>query len=58
MAASGGARVRRLADARVYARSTLAAQDGVTPVANASAALAGGVRTTELPTCSWTAAVP
>jgi alpha-N-arabinofuranosidase len=45
-----------LADADVYARNTLADQDRVKPAANASAALADGVLTIELPPVSWTAA--
>jgi alpha-N-arabinofuranosidase len=45
-----------LADADVYAKNTLADQDRVKPAANASAALAGGVLTIELPPVSWTAA--
>ena len=45
-----------LADADVYAKNTLAAPDRVIPAANASAALADGVLTIELPPVSWTAA--
>jgi alpha-N-arabinofuranosidase len=45
-----------LADADVYAKNTLAGQDRVKPAANASAALADGVLTIELPPVSWTAA--
>jgi len=45
-----------LANADVYAKNTLADQDRVKPVANASAALADGVLTLELPPVSWTAA--
>ena len=45
-----------LADADVYAKNTLAEQDRVTPAANASAALADGMLTIELPPVSWTAA--
>jgi len=45
-----------LADADVYAKNTLAEQDRVTPAANASAALADGILTIELPPVSWTAA--
>ncbi|HEX6523579.1 MAG TPA: alpha-L-arabinofuranosidase C-terminal domain-containing protein [Streptosporangiaceae bacterium] len=48
--------VLTLADADVYAKNTLAEQDRVTPAANASAALADGVLTIELPPVSWTAA--
>ena len=44
-----------LADADVYAKNTLAARDRVTPAANASAALADGILTIELPPVSWTA---
>jgi alpha-L-arabinofuranosidase len=45
-----------LADTDVYAKNTLADQDRVKPAANASAALADGVLTIELPPVSWTAA--
>jgi alpha-L-arabinofuranosidase len=45
-----------LANADVYAKNTLADQDRVKPAANASAALANGVLTIELPPVSWTAA--
>ena len=45
-----------LADADVYAKNTLADQNRVKPAANASAALADGVLTIELPPVSWTAA--
>src|SRR6185437_1338472 len=45
-----------LANADVYAKNTLADQDRVKPAANASAALADGVLTIELPPVSWTAA--
>jgi len=45
-----------LADADVYAKNTLAEPDRVTPATNASAALADGVLTIELPPVSWTAA--
>ena len=45
-----------LADTDVYAKNTLADQDRVKPAANASAALADGVVTIELPPVSWTAA--
>ncbi|HLK74643.1 MAG TPA: alpha-L-arabinofuranosidase C-terminal domain-containing protein, partial [Streptosporangiaceae bacterium] len=45
-----------LADADVHAKNTLARPDRVTPAANASAALADGVLTIELPPVSWTAA--
>jgi alpha-N-arabinofuranosidase len=45
-----------LADADVYAKNTLAEPDRVTPVTNASAVLAAGVLTIELPPVSWTAA--
>ena len=45
-----------LADAYVYAKNTLARPERVTPAANASAALADGVLTIELPPVSWTAA--
>jgi len=45
-----------LADADVYAKNTLADADRVKPAANASAALADGVLTIELPPVSWTAA--
>ncbi|HXT88273.1 MAG TPA: alpha-L-arabinofuranosidase C-terminal domain-containing protein, partial [Trebonia sp.] len=44
-----------LADADAYARNTLADQDRVKPAANASAVLADGVLTIELPPVSWTA---
>jgi alpha-L-arabinofuranosidase len=44
-----------LADADVYAKNTLAQQDRVKPAANASAALADGILTIELPPVSWTA---
>jgi alpha-N-arabinofuranosidase len=39
----------------VYAKNTLAEQHRVTPSANKSATLAGGVLTVELPPVSWTA---
>jgi alpha-N-arabinofuranosidase len=45
-----------LADADVYAKNTLAEPDRVTPATNASAVLAAGVLTIELPPVSWTAA--
>jgi alpha-N-arabinofuranosidase len=45
-----------LADADVYAKNTLADQCRVQPAANASAAIAHGVLTIELPPVSWTAA--
>jgi alpha-N-arabinofuranosidase len=45
-----------LADADVYAKNTLADQGRVKPAANASAAIADGVLTIELPPVSWTAA--
>src|SRR6202035_1232845 len=45
-----------LADADVYAKNTLAGHDRVKPAANASAALADGVLTIELPSVSWSAA--
>jgi alpha-N-arabinofuranosidase len=45
-----------LADPDVYAKNTLAGQYRVKPAANASAALADGVLTIELPPVSWTAA--
>ncbi len=45
-----------LADADPYAKNTLADRDRVKPAANATAALAGGVLTIELPPVSWTAA--
>ncbi len=45
-----------LADADVYAKNTLAGQCRVKPAANASAAIADGVLTIELPPVSWTAA--
>jgi alpha-N-arabinofuranosidase len=45
-----------LADADVYAKNTLAGQYRVEPAANASAAIADGVLTIELPPVSWTAA--
>ena len=45
-----------LADADVYAKNTLADQCRVRPAANASAAIADGVLTIELPPVSWTAA--
>ena len=44
-----------LADADPYAKNTLAEQDRVTPFANASAVLADGVLSVELPPVSWTA---
>ncbi|MFB7946866.1 alpha-N-arabinofuranosidase [Kitasatospora phosalacinea] len=44
-----------LADADPYARNTLADPDRVTPAVNASAVLADGVLTVELPPVSWTA---
>jgi alpha-N-arabinofuranosidase len=44
-----------LADADVYAKNTRADSDRVKPAANASAALADGVLTIELPQVSWTA---
>jgi alpha-N-arabinofuranosidase len=44
-----------LADPDVYAKNTLADQHRVAPSANASAVLAGGVLTIELPPVSWTA---
>ncbi|MFE5211201.1 alpha-N-arabinofuranosidase [Streptomyces sp. NPDC056600] len=44
-----------LADADVYAKNTLAEPDRVTPAANATAALADGTVTVELPPVSWTA---
>jgi alpha-N-arabinofuranosidase len=55
----GSARVAEavtLADADVYAKNTHPKPDRVTPAANASAALADGVLTIELPPVSWTAA--
>jgi alpha-N-arabinofuranosidase len=45
-----------LADADVYAKNTLADQCRVKPAANASATIADGVLTIELPPVSWTAA--
>jgi alpha-N-arabinofuranosidase len=45
-----------LADPDVYAKNTLAGQYRVKPAANASAAIADGVLTIELPPVSWTAA--
>jgi alpha-N-arabinofuranosidase len=44
-----------LADSDCYARNTLAEPDRVRPAANASADLADGVLTIELPPVSWTA---
>jgi alpha-N-arabinofuranosidase len=44
-----------LSDADVYAKNSLADQDRVKPAANASAALADGVLTIDLPPVSWTA---
>ena len=44
-----------LADSDVYAKNTLTDQHRVTPAANASATLADGVLTIELPPVSWTA---
>ena len=45
-----------LADADVYAKNTHSDTGRVKPAANASAALADGVLTIELPPVSWTAA--
>jgi len=54
----GSARVLEavtLSDSDVYARNTLSDQHRVTPHVNASASLADGVLTVELPPVSWSA---